>query len=195
MNPLAMTGTAALLEQLSPHVPDELIDGLWARRGGRGRRPAFCASQLFRVMLLALLTPAHSFNLLLELLPEHRAWRRFARLRHRHRLPDAKMLHQFRDALHLSALRQINHHLLKPLIDQVSGFSKTLALIDSTDLPASTRDKKKRAAAIPPGSPRSADAALKADTRAILSVTKSTPCGCGCGNIQEPSCWHRWSPG
>ncbi len=154
MNLLAMTGTAALLEQLSPYVPDELIDALVPRPRGRGRRPAFSSSQLFRVLLLALLTPAHSFNLLLELLPEHRAWRRFARLKHRHRLPDAKMLHQFRDRLSLAPLRQINRHLLEPLIDQVSGFSKTLALIDSTDLPASTRDKKKRAEPTQPGSPQ-----------------------------------------
>ncbi len=154
MNPLAMTGTAMLLERLSPYVPDELIDCLLSRRSGRGRRPVFSPSQLFRVLLLALLTPAHSFNLLLELLPENRAWRHFARLKHRHRLPDAKMLHQFRDRLGLATLRQINRHLLEPLIDQVSGFSKTLALIDSTDLPASTRDKKKSTETTPPGSPQ-----------------------------------------
>lgn len=147
-----MTGTAALLEQLSPHVPDELIDMLVARRrrGGRGRPSAFSPSQLFRVLLLVLLTPAHSFNLLLELLPEHRAWRRFARLRHRHCLPDAKMLHEFRDRLSLSTLRQLNQHLLEPLIDQVSRFPKTLALMDSTDLPASTKDKKNTMEATPP---------------------------------------------
>jgi hypothetical protein len=72
---------------------------------GRGRSTP---AQLFRVHLLALLTSAHSFNLLIELLKENRSWRHFAFLSHRQRVPDAKMLHQFRDQLGVGGLRTIN---------------------------------------------------------------------------------------
>src|SRR5881398_3409717 len=81
MKELPVTGTSALLEILSPHVPDDLINSLFAQKSRRGRPRLFSAAQLFRVNLLALLTPAHSFNLLVALLAEHRSWRSFARLR------------------------------------------------------------------------------------------------------------------
>jgi hypothetical protein len=98
---------------------------------------------LFRVHLLALLTSAHSFNLLIELLKENRSWRRFAFLSHRHRVPDAKMLHQFRDQLGVGGLRAINTHLLMGLLDSCRPDRKTVAIIDSTDLPAATNAYKK----------------------------------------------------
>ena len=139
MKRLAPTGTAALLEQLSPHVPDDLINSLIPRRQGRGRRAEFSSAQLFRVQLLALLTPAHSFNLLVQLLPEHRLWRSFARLPNRRVLPDAKMPHLFRDRLELATLRRVNEHLLQPLLAGTQSFEKTVALIDATDLPAATK--------------------------------------------------------
>ena len=87
---LPTTGTGALLELLSPYIPDDLINGFWKPRARRGRPALFSAAQLFRVLLLSLLTPAHSFNLLTELLPEHRTWRLFARLRNRRELPDVR---------------------------------------------------------------------------------------------------------
>jgi hypothetical protein len=55
---------------------------------GRGRRYLLRPSQLFRTLLLVLLTPAHSFNLLADLLKENRSWRRFAFLPNKHSLPD-----------------------------------------------------------------------------------------------------------
>lgn len=143
MKPLPVTGTTGLLEKLSPHVPDDLINSLCPRCSGPGRPDEFSAAQLFRVHLLGLLTPAHSFNLLVELLAEHRSWRSFARLRHRLRVPGVRQLHEFRQSLDLTKLRQINEHLLAPLIEGTAGFAKTLALIDSTDLPAATNAYKK----------------------------------------------------
>jgi hypothetical protein len=143
MNPLPQTGTAALLEELSPFLPDDQINAFFRRRHGRGRPAHFSPAQLFRVLLLALLTPAHSFNLLVALLAEHRTWRSFARLRNRRVLPDAKMLHEFRAHLELSQLRRINVHLLQPLLAGISPSVKTIALIDATDLPAATNAYKK----------------------------------------------------
>ena len=143
MKPLPTTGTAALLERLSPHIPDALINSLGSRQSGSGRRQLFSAAQLFRVTLLALLTPVHSFNLLVKLLPENRSWRSFARLRNRYQLPDVRMLHDFRARLDLAQLRCVNRHLLSPLLEGIPGSAKTVALIDSTDLPAATNGYKK----------------------------------------------------
>jgi len=143
MKQLPPTGTAVLLERLSPHVPDDLINSLFPRHLGPGRRSLFSAAQLFRVNLLALLTPVHSFNLLLILLGEHRSWRTFARLRNRLRVPDVRMVHEFRQQLDLTKLRRVNEYLLGPLIEGTAGFAKTVAVIDSTDLPAATNAYKK----------------------------------------------------
>lgn len=143
MKRLPPTGTAALLERLSPHIPDDLINGLLAEPSGPGRPALLSPAQLFRVNLLALLTPAHSFNLLVDLLAEHRPWRAFARLRNRHASPGVRMLHEFRARMDLGQLRQLNQYLLKPLIEGTERFAKTVALIDSTDLPAATNAYKK----------------------------------------------------
>jgi hypothetical protein len=147
MKRLPPTGTAGLLERLSPHVPDDLINSLFVQSSGPGRPGLFSAAQLFRVNLLVLLTPAHSYNLLVELLAENRSWRSFAHLRNRFGVPDVRMLHQFRQRLDLTKLRCVNEYLLKPLIEGIAGCTKTVALIDSTDLPAATNAYKKIALA------------------------------------------------
>src|SRR6185503_14970763 len=106
MKRLPTTGTSALLERLSPYIPDDLINSLFSDRRGPGRRARFSAAQLFRAHLLVLLTPVHSFNLLAEILAEHRPWRTFAGLRNRHAVPDVRMLHEFRERLDLMKLRR-----------------------------------------------------------------------------------------
>jgi hypothetical protein len=146
MNDLPPTGTAALLERLSPYIPDELINSLLAHPRGPGRPELFSGAQLFRVLLLALLTPVHSFNLLVRLLPEHRPWRDFAHLRNRQAVPSARILHEFRARLDLTQLRRVNEHLLQPLLAGTQSLPKTVCLIDSTDLPASTNAYKKSSA-------------------------------------------------
>jgi hypothetical protein len=128
---------------LSPHIPDDLINSLFTDKAGPGRPALLSPAQLFRVNLLALLTPVHSFNLLVDLLSENRAWRRFARLRNRHAGPGVRMLHEFRARLELLKLRRLNQYLLEPLIEGTDQFAKTVALIDSTDLPAATNAYKK----------------------------------------------------
>lgn len=149
MPALSQTGTAALLEELSPFLDDDMINCVLPEPGGPGRPRGFCSAQLFRVLLLALLTPAHSYNLLLASLPENRAWRRFAHLQNRRDVPTAKMLSQFRGRLDLSSLRAINGHLLRPLLEQLDPARRTLAIIDSTDLPASINTFKKRTRPVP----------------------------------------------
>lgn len=146
-----MTGTEELLERVSPYIPDEFINERWPSGPTGGRRRGFSAAQLWRTHLLLLLSPAHSINLLVELLKEQRAWRRFARLSHRERVPDVRMLHEFRGRMGVSGLRRINQQLLKPLLGGVVERTDSIAIIDATDLPAScTAFKKRRLARIPP---------------------------------------------
>lgn len=193
MNQLPKTGSTALLEMLSPYVPDDLINSLVAVGPGPGRRSVFSAAQLFRVSLLALLTPVHSFNLLVNLLPENRTWRAFARLRNRFSVPDVRMLHQFRNRFDLIKLRQVNEYLLQPLLYGTARFAKTVALIDSTDLPAATNAYKKTLMApTQPGEPALAGAAAKMDTAATMSVTRSTHCDSGCLSMSRLFCSCRW---
>jgi hypothetical protein len=82
--------------------------------------------------------------LLVTLLAENRAWRDFAFLANKRSLPNAKMLHQFRDRLDLIKLRAINAQLLRPLLAGLDAQRKTVAIIDSTDLPAGTNPFKKK---------------------------------------------------
>ncbi len=144
MRLLPQTGTSALLKALSPYLDDEWIDDLFPRKRTQGRHRLFRPSQLLRTSLLALLTPVHSYNLLVELLPENRWWRDFAHLPNKRRCPDAKMLHQFRCWLGPSQLRRINHHLLKPLIEGLDPLRKTVGIMDATDLPAAANSFKKK---------------------------------------------------
>lgn len=175
MKHLPPTGTAALLERLSPYIPDDLINSLFIEKAGPGRRALLSPAQLFRVNLLALLTPVHSFNLLVDLLGEHRPWRRFARLRNRHAVPGVRMLHEFRARLDLSKLRRINQYLLQPLIEGTDRFAKTVALIDSTDLPAATNAYKKMLKAnTVPGAPGLGRGAAKTDRVVFTSDTRNT---------------------
>src|ERR1700719_971796 len=88
---LPATGTAQYLRLLSPYIPDSLINDLMPRHRGRGRRQQLSPAQLYRIHLLSVLTPVHTFNQLLRMLPEQREWRRFARLPNRQAVPDAWM--------------------------------------------------------------------------------------------------------
>ena len=136
MNRLPVTGTNELLPLLDPYIPDDFINERWSVRPVRGPRWQFSAAQLWRVHLLALLTPVHSLNLLCTLLSEQRAWRSFARLRHRHEVPDVRILNAFRARVGVLGLRQINEVLLQPLIPIAALWENATALIDATDLPA-----------------------------------------------------------
>jgi len=134
---LPTTGTAALLDLLSAFVPDdELCEALPGHRGS-GRRTDWSPAQLLRVLLLLLLTPARSTNLLCQLLPEHRAWRRFAHLPNRCRLPSPRQLHEFRLRLTPGVLRGINEHLLRasPLDLSAIAFPARRAHSEPTLLP------------------------------------------------------------
>ncbi len=141
---LPTTGTSELLEQLSPFIPDDFINQLMPPHRGPGRRSHWSSAQFYRLLLLTLLTHVNSFNLMLALLPEQRAWRRFARLPNRHRLPVASQLHEFREAAGPTALRRINAHLLCPLLEAFPPERMALGLMDATDLPAATSAFKKR---------------------------------------------------
>ena len=140
---LPAVGTAELLEALSGHVPDDFINQLLPRRRGAGRRSCFSAAQLWRVHLLSPLTGTHSYNGIVRLLPEQRAWRRFAHLSHRERTPDARMLNEFRHRAGVAGFRSINDHLVVKLLKHLRTEQKSVAVIDATDLPAATADKKK----------------------------------------------------
>jgi len=141
---LPLTGTAQLLKLLDPYVQDDFINQHWNRRALRGPHRSLSAAQLWRANLLTVLTPTHSFNQLVALLPEQRAWREFARLPNRHRVPDARMLNEFRSRVGVTGLRAINDHLRLPFIERAAGWSHAVALIDATDLPAACHGFKKK---------------------------------------------------
>ncbi|SRR6266567_3474880 len=190
MKVLPATGTAAFLETISPHIPDDLIDSLFSHRCSRGRPQLFSPSQLFRVSLLPLLTPARSYNLIVSLLGEQRPLRSFARLRNRLAIPDVRMLHEFRERMDLAKLRRLNVHLLRPLLQGAGNFAKTVALIDSTDLPAATNGYKKNLRAnTSPTEPTSARVAAKMVRVDTMLDTRSTPCDFGFASILLRFCW------
>jgi hypothetical protein len=110
---LPITGTNALLEELSPFIPDDFLCQQWPHTATGGRRRSFSAAQLWRLHLLVLLTPAHSVNLLLQMLPEQRGWRQFAHLASRQRIPDVRMMYEFRRQMGVAGLRRVNEVLLR----------------------------------------------------------------------------------
>jgi hypothetical protein len=140
---LPSVGTAALLERLTSFVPDDFINQHWPIPWRPGRRRRFSSAQLWRVHLLALLTGGRSFNAIQRSLSEQRVFRRFAHLPNERMIPDVRMLSEFRRQLGASGLRAINDHLSGQILLTALLRDKTVALIDATDLPASTRDKKK----------------------------------------------------
>ncbi len=176
---LPAVGTAELLERISNYVPDDFINQLLPRHRGVGRRCCFSAAQLWRVHLLPALTGTHSYNGLVRLLPEQRAWRRFGHLSHRERTPDVRMLHEFRDRAEVSGLRAINDHLVMKLLKHLRAEQKSVAVIDATDLPASTADKKKMVESGQPNERPWEPVHSSRVTRAFMSVTRSTPYGYG----------------
>src|ERR1022692_2128585 len=141
---LPATGTAALLELLDPFVPDDFINECWPTRPTGGRRRDYSAAQLYRVHLLSLLTPVHSLNLLVKMLPEQRAWRKFAGLRRQTQVPGVRVLHEFRCRVGVTGLRRINQHLLAPLVAAYAWQPWSVGLIDATDLPAACGGFKKK---------------------------------------------------
>jgi hypothetical protein len=141
---LPPTGTEDFLEMLSPFVPDDYLDQRWPRLKTGGRRYGFSASQLFRLHLLALITPVHSFNLLIRMLPEQKAWRRFAHVSSQELVPDVRMMNTFREDIGVEGLRQFNGQLLEPIMERVDLSKGAAALIDATDLPASCSGFKKK---------------------------------------------------
>jgi hypothetical protein len=188
-----MTGTAELLALVDPFVPDAFINEHWNVRPARGPRPSFGSAQLWRTHLLTVLTPAHSLNQVLALLPEQRAWRSFAQLSHRERVPDGLMLHQFRARLGVGGLRRINDQLRAPLIARASGWSHSVALMDATDLEAACNGFKKKPLKLTPPIALPWDNARSKSARAAgMSVTKSTRCACGGVNTRRRCCWCHW---
>jgi hypothetical protein len=184
---LPAVGTLELLERISDQVPDDFINQLLARRKGVGRRGCFSAAQLWRVHLLSPLTGTHSYNGIVRLLPELRAWRRFARLSHRERTPDVRMLHEFRGRAGVSGLRAINDHLVVRLLKYLRAEQKSVGIIDATDLPAATADKKKTVANGRPSGRPWGHARSSRATRAFTLATRSTRYGCG-STVIRPQC-------
>jgi hypothetical protein len=143
---LPAVGSLALLDALTDFVPDDFINSRWPIPRSLGPRLHFSAAQLWRTHLLSALGGGRSFNAVLRCLAEQRPLRRFAHLLNEHLVPDARMLHEFRARLDVSGLRLINDHLVQQVLRDAPFADKTVGLIDATDLPARTRDKKKKAA-------------------------------------------------
>jgi len=185
---LPITGTVELLERLSDFIPDEFINSALAFRRYSGQRRSFAPAQLWRTHLLAFLTSAHSFNAVVRLLPEQRAWRRFARLPQCHHTPDVRMLHEFRRHAGVAGLRAINDQLVRRLLKLIPAHSQTVAIIDATDLPAATADKKKTAVSGQRNGPPWGRERARPVTLNFMSGSKSIRCASGCGHISPQSC-------
>jgi len=141
---LPTTGTEDFLDLISPFVPDDYLDHHWPTLKTGGRRCEFSSSQLWRLHLLALLTPVHSINMLVRLLPEQKGWRAFARLPRQDQVPDVRMLNACRARLGVDGLRRINEQLLAPVLERLDPTRAAVAIIDATDLPASCSGFKKK---------------------------------------------------
>jgi hypothetical protein len=185
---LPITGTVELLERLSDFIPDEFINGELAFRRYSGQRRSFAPAQLWRTHLLAFLTSAHSFNAVVRLLPEQRAWRRFARLPQCQHTPDVRMLHEFRRHAGVTGLRAINDHLVRRLLKLIPAHSQTVAIIDATDLPAATADKKKTEISGRRNGPPWGRERARPATPNFMLGSKSIRCASGCGHIDPQSC-------
>src|SRR5688572_22446681 len=164
---LPATGTEQLLRVLSPYVPDEFLHEQWPNGKTGGRRHAFSAAQLWRVHLLALL-------------PQ------------RHRVPDVRMLHEFRDRLGVSGARRINERLLEALLESIDPALPAVGLMDATDLEAACRGSKKNGCIIRHSGRPKASGALKPGRAFGLSDTKNTACVCGCRVTNAACFWCRW---
>jgi hypothetical protein len=193
---LPQTGTEDFLELLSPFVPDDYLNQRWPRLKTGGRRHGFSASQLFRLHLLALITPVHSFNLLIRMLPEQKAWRRFAHVPSQEHVPGVRMMNTFREEIGVDGLRQVNGQLLEPIIERVAPSQGAAALIDATDLPASCSGFKKKAlGSIRPREPRWAGGRSRADKVNALLASRSTRFVSGFRGMNEACSWCPWSVG
>src|ERR1017187_7289435 len=145
---LPATGTAALLELLDPFVPDDFINESWPHGHTGGRRCEHTPAHLYSVPLLCLVLAVHSLNLLIQMMPEQRAWRKFPGPRRQSRVPDVRMMHQFRCRVGVAGLRRINQPLLAPLLAPYAWQPWSVGLIDATDLPAACVGFKKKHRAV-----------------------------------------------
>jgi hypothetical protein len=190
---LPATGTNALLEERSLFVPHDFLCEPWPHRATGGRPGNFSAAQLWRLHRLALPTPSHSVNLLLRLLPEPRGWRHFAPLPNRHRIPDARMMHEFRLRVGVTGLRRVNDVRLSALVAGLDPRAPAIALMDATDLPAACRGfKKSPPALIRPRPRRWAGARSRPARVGASSDIRSTRCGRGLPLADPTCCWCRW---
>jgi hypothetical protein len=179
-----ITGTAELLKILDPFIPDAFINRHFDARSARGPHRYFSPAQLWRTHLLTVLTPVHSVNRLVALLSEQRPWRTFAKLSHRQRVPDVRMLNEFRARLGVMGLRRINDQLRGEFIKEAARWPHAVALIDATDLEAACNGFKKK---IPKPTRRIARPwAIGRTSRVRVAgtwVTKNIRSACGGANI------------
>ena len=193
---LPATGTAALLELLDPFVPDDFLNECWPRGRTGGRHRAHTAAQLYRVHLLSLLSPVHSMNLLVKMLPEQRAWRQFARVRRQNAGPDVRMLHEFRGRVGGARVTSDQRASART----VAGRLSLAALVSRADgchrFARRLRGLQKKAPDnTPPHMPHWVDAPSRRGRVAVLSATRSTRSACGCTSIRLGCCWCRSSVG
>ena len=154
------------------------------------RRPTFSRS------LLCLLSPVHSVNLLVKMLPEQRAWRKFAGLRRQSRVPDVRMMHEFRCRVGVAGLRRINQHLLAPLLAGYLWQPWSVGLIDATDLPAACVGFKKKHRAILRRARRAGRAHAQDGAKPMFRRLQKHTLRLWCCTITPSGCsWCRWSVG
>jgi hypothetical protein len=136
----------------------------------------------------------HSVNLLVKMMPEQRAWRKFAGLRRQTQVPGVRVRHEFRGRVGVAGLRRIAH-LLAPLLAGYLWQPWSVGRMDATDLPAACVGFKKTPANTPPRTRRWAGARSRPDKAGASSATRNIRCACGCTITLLACSWCRWSVG
>jgi hypothetical protein len=126
------------LEKISPHLPDEEINLLFAFRkfDTQGRRRKFKTNQLYRLHILAMIKGIPSFNKLCQELRTRRSFRDFCFFKNKKSTPPKRMLSEFRNHLKSTGFEKIAGLMTANFLNMFSLPDLRVAIPDATDMPA-----------------------------------------------------------
>ena len=151
----------AILERISPHIPDEEINFLFPFRRfhTQGRRRMFKASQLYRAHIVTMLKGISSFNNLCTELKTRRSFRDFCLFKSKKFIPSKRMLSEFREHLKPCGFEKIAQLITANFLSVIPLPVTKVGIPDATDMPANCSGFAKK----------------NADVRAIVNAPKNTP--------------------
>ena len=127
-----------ILENISPHIPDDEIDFLFPFRNfnTQGRVRAFKTSQLYRAHIVAMIKEITSFNKLCAEFKSRRSFRDFCRFKNKRLTPTNRILSEFRGYLKPSGFEEITRLITVIFLHTVKLPVIKVAVPDATDMPA-----------------------------------------------------------